>query len=193
MTKLPDSHLLREIDALRECLADCLHRLDHVERRLDAAHVGDAPRVEQERGRPNAIALGGGDPFERALPRSENGSADEPPALAVPRRIEIDTPPRADTEASRVETGANGFTIRAVSLPPDFHTPPPQAPLPSEAPPAGTLHESRWDPRRSSGDGSPDPFAFLDLPTTREDVSETYRGMHALLGGLDVTTPDEVA
>lgn len=186
MSKLSDSYLQREIDALRECLADCLHRLDHVERRLDAGRVGNTAGTEHERSRPRAIAFGAADPFERALPVSENGSADEPRALAAPRLTAVDPPPRA-------ATGTGGFTIRAVSLPPEFSTEPPQAPLPSEGTPPGTLHESRWDPQRSSGDGSPDPFAFLDLPTAQEDVSEIYRGMHALLGGLDVTTPDEVA
>lgn len=172
MSQTPDSHLLREIDVLRACLADCLQRLDGVERQIDAR-----PDRSERAFAPTSAA----DPFEWALPTAGgDGVPVHPPQPAAPRG----------------DGASGGFTIHAVPLPHDaVAETAPSCPDASEAF-TETLHDTDWDDRRTGGDGSPDPFAFVHVPLILPDseaASDLYRGMDALLGGLDVTPPDDVS
>lgn len=108
------------------------------------------------------------DSFEQALPALEPSPEQEAP-VAAPR-------PQGST---------GHFTIRDMPLVAPSHGPAVEAPR-ATAWEQETLHRS--------GDGSPDPFAFLSVSARtppRDVASEVYRGVNALLGGLDVTTQGE--
>lgn len=136
------------------------------------------------RERDYATAALDADPFEWALPASGGDGANVLPPQPV-------APHGAEASAR--------FRIRAVPLPDDTTTTDddvaeaPSAPSDASQALTGTLHDSDWDTRRPGGDGSPDPFAFVHVPLitpASEEPSDLYKGMDALLGGLDVTTPD---
>jgi hypothetical protein len=184
MSDSPD--LLRDAEVLRKLLTECLRRVARLEDQLRAEAVARTDAV------PPAPPLT--DPFEQALPEDEqHGSGDE----SIPPRRQ--PPPRG-------QRSDHHRTVRTLHL--SATQRPEQAPEPSSDPHAGPAASHRaprpldgfgdtedWDAEPPSGDGSLDPFALLDLsvPSSEPDDAEIYRGMHALLGGLDVTPPDDEA
>lgn len=102
-------------------------------------------------------------------------------------RARVPSPEQEATPAAPTcPQGSTGhFTIRDLPLVAPSHGPAADAPR-ATAWEQETLHRS--------GDGSPDPFAFLSVAARtppRDVASEVYRGVNALLGGLDVTTQGE--
>lgn len=111
------------------------------------------------------------DPFEQVLPAHEPGPEWEAPSTPA--------------AAPRPHGPTGRFTIRDMPLAAPSHNPVADAP-----------RAAAWEQEalHRSGDGSSDPFAFLSVSArtpSRDEASEVYRGVNALLGGLDVTTQDE--
>lgn len=180
MSDSPD--LLRDAEVLRKLLTECLRRVARLEDQL-RAEAGATTDADS-----SAPPLT--DPFEQALPDDEQPGGNESP------------PPRRPLP-SHEQTSDNRRTIRTLHPSPTQrpeHVPDP--PSDPHAGPAAAHRTSRaldgfgdtedWEAESPSGDGSLDPFALLDLsvPPPEPDDVEIYRGMRALLGGLDVTPPD---
>jgi hypothetical protein len=177
---MPDpSTLLRDAEVLRKFLTECLRRVDRLERHLRTEAARDVAE-------PTAPPLT--DPFEQALPEpverpaSEHSEATPParrrPSAAVPepsptvRTLPL-SPSRPDTPRGYSSPDPGPTSARGPEL-----QRAPEPPAPAASPSASP-----------SGDGALDPFALIDVsvPRPRPDEAETYRGMEALLGGLDVS------
>jgi hypothetical protein len=90
----------------------------------------------------------------------------------------------------RVDEAPGTFRIRSVSLAGDATATRPETPVACAPSPADQNAEP------SSNEVYIDPFALIsvsDVPPSPADASEVYRGMSALLGGLDVSTPSKAA
>ena len=191
MSDSPD--LLRDAEVLRKLLTECLRRISRLEDQLRTEAISSADEA------PLAPPLT--DPFEQALPDDEQHGSDGNEPIDAPPRNHV--PPRRPSP-TREQRSDNLRTVRTLNLSPAQR--PEQPPHPSgDSPgrptaahhPPGPLDAfgdtADWDEEPPSGDGSLDPFALLDLsvPPPEPDDAEVYRGMRALLGGLDVTPPDD--
>lgn len=155
------SDLLRDAEVLRKLLTECLRRIDRLERQLSV----EALDHEDESILPLLT-----DPFEQALP--DPAQPHTPPTDSAAIRT-IDVSPGSRLEPDEL-------------ISPRTHSTTHRSPHPRPARDAGI---EKLPP---SGDGTLDPFALLDtsVPSPEPLDAEIRRGMNALLGGLDVSTPN---